>query len=467
MKQFVALLFAGAYLAAVPLRASAETTFTTETVTESMISACAVKFADMDGDGDMDLVATGWSDSGVYWFEQTDEGGWTSHDIFPGFNARDIDVADLDGDGDLDVVGASFNQNSVYWFEQGDDGLFMSHAISSDLTQAHTPAVADLDGDGDLDIALSTFADGFHWWENDGEQQFTQHTLLEGAVSGTMMGVVDWDNDGDTDMIGVSENGDAVYLWTNNGYGEFSFLLLVDGYNAAHWAAVADLDGDGDNDLATVAWSGSNISWWENDGTNFLTQHSLGYYFGAATIHAADFDQDGDIDLTATADGGDEISWWENDGGDTTGFTSHILASNLNHAFGLGIGDIDNDGDIDIAGTSSSEATILLFENQLPVSGVDQGSESVLPGGFVLHPTTPNPFNAQATVTVELPARGNLTLTLYDTLGRVVAELTDGIHSPGTHQVSLNAGDLSTGVYFLHASFEGGEAQVQKVVLVK
>ncbi|MCB2201081.1 T9SS type A sorting domain-containing protein [bacterium] len=467
MKQFVALMFACAILAAAPLRTFAESTFETHTVTENMDNACAVKFADMDGDGDMDLVSTGWSASRVAWFEQTENGDWPSHPISWSFYARDIDIADLDGDGDMDVVGASFNQNAFRWFEQQEDGSFTNHLISDEMTQAHTPAVADLDGDGDLDIALSTFAAGYLWWENDGDQNFTSHTLLEGAVSGTMMDVLDWDDDGDKDLIGVSEDGDAVYLWTNDGSGSFGFMSLVEGYNAAHWVAVADLDGDGDKDIATVAWSGSNLSWWENEGSNVMTQHSLGYFFGAATVHVADFDWDGDVDLVATADGGDEVSWWENDGGETPEFTRQILSENFNHAFGLGIGDIDNDGDFDIAATSSSEATILLYENLLPQAGVKQETGSMLPGGFVLSPVSPNPFNAQATVTVELPARGDLTLTLFDILGREVAELTDGIHSPGTHHFSLNANDLSTGVYFLHASFEGGEAKVQRVVLVK
>ncbi|MCB2213360.1 T9SS type A sorting domain-containing protein [bacterium] len=80
---------------------------------------------------------------------------------------------------------------------------------------------------------------------------------------------------------------------------------------------------------------------------------------------------------------------------------------------------------------------------------------------------SPNPSNAVFQVTVELADRAEVSLRVYDLLGRLVLNLDVGALTPGRHPFTLDASSLTSGVYFLHVSAPGVMDQVRKVVLVK
>lgn len=73
---------------------------------------------------------------------------------------------------------------------------------------------------------------------------------------------------------------------------------------------------------------------------------------------------------------------------------------------------------------------------------------------FILHPFAfslsayPNPFNSRATFTISLPSSGLVELKLYDVQGREAATVFDQVTSPGVQQVTFDAGDLPSGIYF-------------------
>jgi len=97
---------------------------------------------------------------------------------------------------------------------------------------------------------------------------------------------------------------------------------------------------------------------------------------------------------------------------------------------------------------------------------LDPGSGPGLPGGLVLHPAYPNPFNPATALTFELPAPQRVHLGVFDTQGRRVAVLADGWFSAGGHQVTFRPDNLASGIYF--ARLEAGNArQVQKLLYVK
>ncbi len=96
---------------------------------------------------------------------------WGSRDniatIFDGIG--DIDVADMDGDGDLDVVGVAAVEHDVAWWENtaSDGSAWTRHTIYADFNGAHSVQAADIDGDGDLDLLTSAVErDDITWWEN-------------------------------------------------------------------------------------------------------------------------------------------------------------------------------------------------------------------------------------------------------------------------------------------------------------
>lgn len=144
--------------------------------------------ADVDGDGDLDvvmafgLVAPGEADSPashqVAWYENVGPDGlgqsWKKHLIAAGFPQGFEAVAgDLDGDGDQDVVATGWSPSGrLAWFENSGDPRqqWKQHAIKDGWSNAVTVILADFDHDGRLDIAACAErgANELVWWRNEG-----------------------------------------------------------------------------------------------------------------------------------------------------------------------------------------------------------------------------------------------------------------------------------------------------------
>jgi hypothetical protein len=91
--------------------------------------------------------------------------------------------------------------------------------------------------------------------------------------------------------------------------------------------------------------------------------------------------------------------------------------------------------------------------------------------GFSLHQNYPNPFNPTTTISftvpnVEATHESPLQLRVYDVLGREVATLVNKNKKPGVYQVTFNAEDLSSGLYFYSIEVENFRA-VKKMILLK
>jgi hypothetical protein len=86
---------------------------------------------------------------------------------------------------------------------------------------------------------------------------------------------------------------------------------------------------------------------------------------------------------------------------------------------------------------------------------------------FSLSSVYPNPFNASARIEFSLPRESNVTLSLYDILGREAATLIDNEpYSVGTHALEFNGTNLSSGVYLLRLDSDFG-TRISKAVLLK
>jgi len=78
----------------------------------------------------------------------------------------------------------------------------------------------------------------------------------------------------------------------------------------------------------------------------------------------------------------------------------------------------------------------------------------------------PNPFNPSTIITYALPERTHVTLAVYDMLGRRVSSLVDAVQPPGTHRAFLDAGGLTSGVYFYRLT-AGGQTLSRSMTLIK
>ncbi len=293
-----------------------------ETIDESFFTGESVATGDIDGDGDLDVVAAAFWGRVNWW--QNDGGhpiSWQRHFISRGFEgANQITIGDIDGDGVLDVVGAAFLKNEVTWWRNNglDPISWTAQVIDNDFGGATSVAIGDLDGDGDLDVTATAFEDNrLAWWRNDG--------------------------------------------------GQWQRQIVVDGLQRAHEVKVADLDQDGAMDLIAVGWNDNNLSWWRNDGGSlpeFSGQVIDSSFDGASSVAIADFDKDGHLDVLAAAQEADEVAWWRNDGSSPPIWTKNNLGTGLDGAWSVCAADINGDGRPDAVVAAWFAGIVLWWQNE-------------------------------------------------------------------------------------------------------
>jgi hypothetical protein len=237
--------------------------------------------ADLDGDGDIDLlhvVSGDVNEPMIVWYANSDGGGTFNvrRDIAvegEQGSAGKADVADVDNDDDLDVVtflhtydGAA--QDTIVWYENanGDGSSWSQQTVALETNRIRDVSAADIDGDGDVDIVSSQDDGSISWYENTNGRGVFGEKRVVGVPAQAVQSILtaDLDTDQDIDVIGVS-NGDTAITWYENldTKGAFSEgqLIGVDavGGQSAH---AADLDGDGDLDLLSA--EDSRMVWYEN-----------------------------------------------------------------------------------------------------------------------------------------------------------------------------------------------------------
>ncbi len=128
----------------------------------------------MDGDGDLDVLSASTYDDKIAWYENLDgAGSFGPQQVITTLadNALSVFAADVDGDGDTDVLSASELDNKIAWY--ANDGAspptFTEQVISTTADDAHSVFATDLDGDGDTDVlSASNHDDKIAWYESDG-----------------------------------------------------------------------------------------------------------------------------------------------------------------------------------------------------------------------------------------------------------------------------------------------------------
>jgi hypothetical protein len=133
-------------------------------------------------------------------------------------------AADVDGDGDTDVLSASNVDDKIAWYENNGSQNFISHTIAFGVDGASSVFAADVDGDGDTDVLSASNADDkIAWYENNGSPNFTHHTISTAANGAFSVFAADMDGDGDLDALSASVNDDKI-AWYENGVAKFGGL---------------------------------------------------------------------------------------------------------------------------------------------------------------------------------------------------------------------------------------------------
>ncbi len=288
-------------------------------------------------------------------------------------SAKSVCAADIDDDGDLDVLSASFGDSTVSWHENLDGlGTFgVRQIITSEADGARSVFTADLDSDGDLDVISAAYFDNeIAWYENtDGLGNFGEMNILtDQALGARAVTSADIDGDGDMDVLFASLANDLIAWFENtDSLGTFSDLIeITDNADGAQWVSTGDLDGDEDLDVISASCYDDKIAWYENiDGLGTFGDEqvlTLEADF-ARTASAADVDSDGDLDVISASGDDDKIAWYENIDGLGSFGPQQVISTEINNIYTLYPVDMENDGDIDLLAGSFIDDYIAWFEN--------------------------------------------------------------------------------------------------------
>jgi hypothetical protein len=237
-------------------------------------SAVCVYAIDLDDDNDVDVFGAASTDNSITWWENTDGTGtiWIEHIITSSFDgARSVYTADVDGDGDLDVLGAAKLADLFNWWENvdGEGESWIEHTVSSDMWYPLAVYAEDVDGDDDIDVLGAAFySSAINWWENNDSEgtSWTVHNVASSFSGANSVFAIDIDDDDDIDVLGTCQNGNEIAWWENADAGTTWIKHSIDdNYWSAHAVYATDMDDDEDIDVLGAAYMDDEITWWESD----------------------------------------------------------------------------------------------------------------------------------------------------------------------------------------------------------
>jgi hypothetical protein len=230
------------------------------------ILATRLAAADLDGDGDLDLATcaggTVDSDRMSILLNQGD-GSFGPAVVYPagGLTPAWVSAADLDGDGDIDVVVGNAKSNSVSVYLNNSEGAFalgQTTVIAPDwLPNGMSLAAADLDQDGDIDLGIANFSSYvLYTMKNNGDGTFAPAVEVPGGP-GLPRWIVAADLNGDGVPDLATTNQPSAHV--NNGDGTFAPSVGFEAGNGTRTIAAGDINGDGAPDLAVSNQTDHNV----------------------------------------------------------------------------------------------------------------------------------------------------------------------------------------------------------------
>lgn len=375
--------------------------------------------ADLNKDGRPDVILSVSEGKGALsWFESPEipgVGTWIEHPIEKGIleGVHSLQVADFDGDGQLDVLAAEMHTSRkkrvmVYLNKKGSfEPLILAR------TGSHNMRAGDIDGDGDLDIVGKNYAGPgrvIEMWENQisGAKQW-QYISIDGKRPGSEEGKMglsftDVDRDGYTDVIAGS------FLYMNPGGN------LQGSWDRTRIASEVDVffavDADGDKFPDLIGIAGDTVTWieaadekattWKAFPVGKVVQGRTQGYFKANLIprekpqlvftrgknlyvleippaperdpwplhristeneeeglDVGDIDGDGDLDIAAVHSDGHHAIWLENPGSFSVHWKTHIVGEQITGMHSMldriAVADLNGDGRLDIIATEERQ----------------------------------------------------------------------------------------------------------------
>lgn len=352
----------------------------------------STEFADIDGDNDLDVLITGskasndtrhtnlYRNNGNGFFSKISTPNLEG--VFTGASA----FADLDKDGDQDLLITGFNNDEKRvsnLYENDGSGKFLNEIKSTFPSldnQTPSQTFLDKDNDGDSDLLIvgldNQNVPKQYMYENDGNGVYSISQSIEFMVWGTLVEAIDVDGDKDIDLVMYGERIEELFsgkvyaaIYLNDGAGTFSFekinyITNLISYNAY----LEDVDNDGDTDILIAGRESDNsshVKLFVNDGfwnfTAIANNPFLGYLNGDVTFFDANGNGYKDV-LVSGYNWGDSVIFYKNIGGTFFLDTTNDLIINKPVETSAA-SDVNGDGYIDL----------FLVESEVPKIYLNKG----------------------------------------------------------------------------------------------
>ena len=488
-------------------------------VTASNITS--IDTLDIDNDGDIDFVTLGYyyHVHRCFTIENDGAGNFTALQTIDVIQEDEVDLIDMegvdlnnDGYGDVAVLRyLPFNQDTglpetaVFILMNDGSGNLVPTNTYHYTDNALKIVTADFDNDGDFDLALNTQnPKGATVLLNDGTGEFNKTGITYAAIGPGGVGIQittnDFDKDGNQDIAvlqakNVNSGTVAILRNTGNASGDcddpndFDYDGVGDFCdNCPHISnpQQKDSNSDGVGDACQLSGTtpvGSNItvdlgsglvvtfdsvSVAGNTSANLRSSGGLSERFSISPSEIPQFmyisteaDYEGSVTICYTYP--DEYVLPEDE--DVLNLIHHDLGSWI---------DITSSRDT-LANTVCGTTTNLSpFAIAVPNDPNNTGDNKwkILPFVFSLQQNYPNPFNPSTTIRYALPTESKVSVKIYNTLGQKVATLVNNTQVSGYHEVTFNANNLPSGVYFYtimaHSSSGSKEfISTKKLMLLK
>ncbi|MBK8777386.1 MAG: T9SS type A sorting domain-containing protein [Saprospiraceae bacterium] len=453
------------------------------------VYASSTVFADVDGDTDKDVLISGYktgigSISKLYTNDGSGRFAEKLDTKFIGVFYSSIAFADIDGDGDMDVLITGEDLVNHYAKLYTNDGLGkFTEVMGTPFVGVSEGSIAftDIDGDKDEDVLITgqsqsgnSLMRNSKLYTNDGKGKFTEvmgTPFL--AVDRSSIAFADVDGDADPDVL-ITGNAffpatatstfrfvDTAILYTNDGKGIFKEVMGTSfiGYTKSD-VAFADVDGDKDLDVLIkgVLYTNDGKGKFAIDLATSIQNINNGFF----ALHDFDNDNDPDIYVSGRLGSKNSSGFYVNDGkGRFTKASVTPFEPIYNGSIAFADVDGDKDEDIVIAGINSKDAEVSqLYINNNVTTSMDDGLVDVSKD-ITLYP---NPtIGKNLIVNYNASEIGNLILKVYDVNGKLLSQQIQFV-GQGLQTIAVDVARLSIGSYLVELN-DGKRRGIAKFIV--